>query len=334
MGGIVERLAQRQAIFVGGKGGVGKTTTAAALALALAERSGRTLVVSTDPAHSLGDAFDCPLGADARALTDRLDALELDPHRIVHEHFAQIEKTLAGYARPEMLPRLRDYLRLSMHAPGAEEAAMLESVCRLLVSAEEKGYRHIVFDTAPTGHTLRLLTLPEMMGAWTQGLLAHQQEQKRLREAAQPFWKGREKERSNPFRADKNARFQDALEVLEIRRELFVRARQMLHDEAHSAMVLVMIAETLPLQETRRAVKQLQQAGLPCRELVLNQIIADGQADAFWQQRHSRQQHIIAQAQQLFADQQLSHIPLQASDVRGQAALREFVDKISDPVFS
>ena len=83
-----------------------------------------------------------------------------------------------------MMPKIREHLRLSKSAPGAQEAAMLESMCQYLVAAAGAGYEHIIFDTAPTGHTLRLLVLPEMMGAWTDGLLAQQRRQAKLRSVA------------------------------------------------------------------------------------------------------------------------------------------------------
>ena len=87
-----------------------------------------------------------------------------------------------------MLPRLREHLEAAKSSPGAEEAAMLEAICRHVVEQRQQGFQHLVFDTAPTGHTLRLLELPKMMGAWTEGLLAQQGQQQKLREAALPFW--------------------------------------------------------------------------------------------------------------------------------------------------
>ena len=171
---LIEQLAAQPIIFVGGKGGVGKTTTAAALASYYASQQKKTLIVSTDPAHSLGDVLNIRLSNEKTAVTPYLDAIELNPDIIVDAHFAQVERTISAYANPDMMPKIREHLRLSKSAPGAQEAAMLESMCQHLVSAADANYEHIIFDTAPTGHTLRLLVLPEMMGAWTDGLLAQQ----------------------------------------------------------------------------------------------------------------------------------------------------------------
>ena len=174
---LITQLANQPIIFVGGKGGVGKTTTAAALASQFASQQQKTLIISTDPAHSLGDVLDMKLNNEKTAISPYLDAIELNPDVIVDAHFAQVERTIMAYANPDMMPKIREHLRLSKSAPGAQEAAMLESMCQHLVAAidisnnEIDSYEHIIFDTAPTGHTLRLLVLPEMMGAWTDGLL-------------------------------------------------------------------------------------------------------------------------------------------------------------------
>ena len=181
---LIEQLAAQPIIFVGGKGGVGKTTTAAALASHYASQQKKTLIVSTDPAHSLGDVLNIRLSNEKTAVTAYLDAIELNPDIIVDAHFAQVERTITAYANPDMMPKIREHLRLSKSAPGAQEAAMLESMCQHLVSAADANYEHIIFDTAPTGHTLRLLVLPEMMGAWTDGLLAQQRRQAKLRSVA------------------------------------------------------------------------------------------------------------------------------------------------------
>ncbi|WP_296239938.1 MULTISPECIES: ArsA family ATPase [unclassified Psychrobacter] len=322
---LVEQLAQQPIIFIGGKGGVGKTTTAAALASYYANQGKKTLIVSTDPAHSLGDVLNVPLKNQKTAVTSCLDAIELNPDVIVDEHFAQVERTITSYANPDMMPKIREHLRLSKSAPGAQEAAMLESMCQHLVAAADAGYEHIIFDTAPTGHTLRLLVLPEMMGAWTDGLLAQQRRQAKLRSVANHLG-GHEQDNNkndlaNPFAEKKNDRWEQAVSVLEKRKQLFRQAGLLLHDRTQTAIVLVMTSDVLPLAETKRAIEQLEDSKLMPAAIVINQLIAPTQSDDFWQRRAERQQQLMQDIEQSFPKYPLYPIYLQQTDVRGTDAL-------------
>ena len=324
---LVKQLQNTPIKFVGGKGGVGKTTTAAALASQFAEQHQKTLVISTDPAHSLGDVFDMNLKKSSAknmpvALTESLDALELDPDLIIDEHFARVERTISSYANPDMMQKIREHLQLSKSAPGAQEAAMLEAICRYLVDSVEKGiYQHIIFDTAPTGHTLRLLMLPEMMEAWTDGLLTQQRRQAKLKGAADNF-ATKKSALTNPFEDAKPVdKWQQAVDVLNARKNLFKRAGELLHDRQKAAVVLVMTADNLPIEETRRAVNQLKEAKLAPAALVVNQLIQAEQSDEFWQNRAVRQQSLLKDIQQHFVDYPIYGVYLQPSDVRGRQAL-------------
>lgn len=324
---LVKQLQNTPIKFVGGKGGVGKTTTAAALASQFAEQHQKTLVISTDPAHSLGDVFDMNLKKSSAknmpvALTESLDALELDPDLIIDEHFARVERTISSYANPDMMQKIREHLQLSKSAPGAQEAAMLEAICRYLVDSVEKGiYQHIIFDTAPTGHTLRLLMLPEMMEAWTDGLLTQQRRQAKLKGAADNF-ATKKSDLTNPFEDAKPVdKWQQAVDVLNARKNLFKRAGELLHDRQKTAVVLVMTADNLPIEETRRAVNQLKEAKLAPAALVVNQLIQAEQSDEFWQNRAVRQQSLLKDIQQHFVDYPIYGVYLQPSDVRGRQAL-------------
>lgn len=325
--GLVEQLETQPIIFIGGKGGVGKTTTAAALASYYASQQQKTLIVSTDPAHSLGDVLNVRLNNETTVISPYLDAIELNPDVIVDEHFAQVERTIKAYANPDMMPKIREHLRLSKSAPGAQEAAMLESMCHHLVEAADAGYEHIIFDTAPTGHTLRLLVLPEMMGAWTDGLLAQQRRQAKLRSVATHLDSHNQKNSAqkndvaNPFAAKKSDRWEQAVSVLEKRKQLFRQAGLLLHDRTQTAIVLVMTADVLPLAETKRAIEQLEDSKLMPAAIVINQLISTNQSDEFWRRRAERQQHLLQDIEQSFTKYPLYPIYLQQTDVRGTDAL-------------
>ena len=331
---LIEQLAAQPIIFVGGKGGVGKTTTAAALASHYASQQKKTLIVSTDPAHSLGDVLNIRLSNEKTAVTAYLDAIELNPDIIVDAHFAQVERTITAYANPDMMPKIREHLRLSKSAPGAQEAAMLESMCQHLVSAADANYEHIIFDTAPTGHTLRLLVLPEMMGAWTDGLLAQQRRQAKLRSVADHLDSHNQKSNQkdidndvpNPFAANKSDRWEQAVSVLEKRKALFRQAGILLHDRSQTAIVLVMTADVLPLAETKRAIEQLEDSKLMPAAIVVNQLITPIQADEFWQHRAERQQQLMHDIEKIFTNYPLYPIYLQKTDVRGTGALSTLLE--------
>ncbi len=323
---LVNQLSTQPIIFVGGKGGVGKTTTAAALACQFATQQKKTLIISTDPAHSLGDVLNIRLNNEKTVITPYLDAIELNPDAIVDAHFAQVERTIMAYANPDMMPKIRKHLQLSKSAPGAQEAAMLESMCQHLVTSADAGYEHVIFDTAPTGHTLRLLVLPEMMGAWTDGLLAQQRRQAKLRSVATHLDGDKDKamtnkDVANPFAKNKPDRWEQAVSVLEKRKELFRQAGVLLHDRVQTAIVLVMTADVLPLAETKRAIEQLEAAKLTPAAIIVNQLITPMQTDKFWQQRADRQQQLMSAIEKNFKHYPLYPIYLQQTDIRGTDAL-------------
>ena len=270
-------FGQREAKLVvcGGKGGVGKTTVSSALGVALADRGFDTLVISTDPAHSLGDCLAVDLSGGAVVEVDapsegRLFALEVDADAAALEAAALLKEGLgeklrslgdAGAAAAD----LADALETS--PPGLDELVSLLKVLELIRS---KNYDRIVLDTAPTGHTLRLLALPELMDDF-----------------AERSMNARDRLKRNPVVAAAlaGAGFsggggesggRDA--VRDVQDDAFAMDA-ILHDEASCEFLAVAAPTDLSLTETANLLDSLDEAGIACRAVVVNGVL-DGGDDA------------------------------------------------------
>lgn len=151
-------------IFFGGKGGVGKTTCAAATALRLSERGRKTLILSTDPAHSLSDSFGIHIGNKITSLKDNLYGLEIDSRELLKEFMKENEITITAIVDRGTYLDADDILKmLSLSLPGMDEYMVILKIRELM---KEKEYDLFISDTAPTGHTIRLLLTPGLMEEW------------------------------------------------------------------------------------------------------------------------------------------------------------------------
>lgn len=242
-------------IFFGGKGGVGKTTLAAATAAGFAAAGERTLLVSTDPAHSLSDLLDMSLGDVAIEVAPHLHVRELDPEQARSAYLAQVKENMRRFAAPEFLREAERQVELSGHHPGVAESALFEALCRQLDEAAQ--WDRIIIDTAPTGHTLHLLTLPESMRAWTDALLARQAQ---LPASVAP--EGQE-------------RWQKAREILEKRRALFERSARLLRDPAQAGFMVVINDDRLSVREGARANETLLRAQVSVPGVIVNRANAE-----------------------------------------------------------
>jgi arsenite/tail-anchored protein-transporting ATPase len=327
-------LTDKRVLLVGGKGGVGKTTVSSALALLAASRGKRCLLVSTDPAHSLADAFGREIGDNITRLAPNLDGLELDPDREVEQHLQKVLTQLKRFTRPEMYGEVERQIRLTRQSPGAQEAALLERIARVI---EEGMQSHdlIVFDTAPTGHTLRLLSLPEAMAAWTQGLLRSNKRSEKLGEVLGHLTPKAGRDIDNPFEdprehetAGLDDRSKAITETLLARQRLFQRTRRVLTDVEQSALLFVLTPEKLPILETGRAVAALKAEKLPLAGLVVNRILPDDADGDFLARRRELEQTHLAEIARLFADLPRYPLYLQPTDIQGLAGLGEMAARL------
>ncbi|WP_421629387.1 ArsA family ATPase [Corynebacterium pseudogenitalium] len=261
-------LLDAPVMFFGGKGGVGKTTISAATAVRLAARGRRVLLVSTDPAHNLGHIWNTSLHDAPTALEPNLHAIELDPATITSQHLRAVGESMRAMM-PERLHREVDrHLEMSRHSPGMHEAALLERIADLV--AERGDYDHIIFDTAPSGHTSRLMALPEVMAAYTDGLLARRDKSDKFSELVRGMG-GTSGDSGSPV----DRRNQQIRSTLLKRRRKFERLRAVLTDPAQCVFHIVLTAERLPVMESMEFYEELTSHGVHVGGAVVNRRTPD-----------------------------------------------------------
>ncbi len=279
-------------LFFTGKGGVGKTSVACATAVLLAEAGKRTLVVSTDPASNLDDVLGLALGPTPYSVpgVPRLWALNLDPGQAAA---AYREAMVAPYRGVLPASAVRSMEEQFSGACTVEIAAFNEFTTLLADPAAVADFDHVIFDTAPTGHTLRLLTLPS---AWT-GFI------------------------------DTNTTGTSCLGPLaglEKHRRQYGQAMAALADPARTTLVLVSRPEPSSLREAARASRELGLLGIANQELVVNGVLDDALGDAVAASYAERQRHALAALPVELAQLPRRDMPLVAWDLVGAQALRDF----------
>ena len=322
-------LEGRSILFVGGKGGVGKSTTAASLAVHLADSGEQILLVSTDPAHSLGDLFGAAVGDQKREIIPGLHALEIDPGQEVERYLARVKSTMRHYVQPTMYSEIERQIELTRHSPGSEEAALMDRVTTLMQEGATSHDR-IIFDTAPTGHTLRLLALPEIMAAWTTGLLKSRERSDSLGKAVDRL-RGREQASGDELawfddvkEEVTDERTQKIQEVLLERQRRFSKARRLLLDPKTTAFILVLIPEKLPVLESVKTLAVLKEHKVPVAGMVVNRTLPNNQVlGEFLESRRSQEAEYLQQIEKAFSKLPRVQIPLLSRDVQGIDALRE-----------
>ena len=314
-------------VLYGGKGGVGKTTMAAATALASARDGTPTLVVSTDPAHSLSDTFQTDVPSQPARIREDvpLYGVEIDPEQAVEESgmFGTGEQPLGGLGEALGGEDAGDLFGGA--TPGADEIAAV----RLLIEhLDDDRFERVVVDTAPTGHTLRLLELPELLDTMVGRILTFRQRLTGMFEGITGMFGGDENLDVDEGVAD--------LEELGVRIE---RLRALLTDPARTDFRIVLVPEEMSVFEAERLRDQLRSYEIPVRTVVVNRVMEDlsavveGVDDenlvgpnlddcAFCARRWQVQQTALTRAQELFRGHDVKRVPLFAEEVRGEGMLR------------
>ncbi len=299
-------------VFFGGKGGVGKTTVSCAYAYRCANAGVRTLVVSTDPAHSVSDVFDQGFSDDPEPVdgVEGLDAMEIDPEDEMQRHLTEIREGLSEQVSTAMVSEINRQLEMSHGTPGAYEAALFDAFVGVMRD-ESEPYDRVVFDTAPTGSTLRLLGLPDFLGDWIDRLLY------KRRQSIDLF----EKAAIGDMDPKRMMDGDPVLERLQQRKEFFEYAGDTMRNDA--AFFLVLNPDQLSVNETERAIDGFTERDLEVRGLVANKLTPspdddeEGRGARYLREKVATERERIEQVRNGFEPPLVAEIESRTSEVRG-----------------
>lgn len=297
--------------FFSGKGGVGKTTLSVARAINLAENGERVLVISTDPAHSLSDSFNEDVKPEETKVRENLWAVEISPEKAVDD----FEDKISEQEEMEEMGLLGDGMEglgdVTSTTPGIDEMAAFNKFIEYM---QKEDYDRIIFDTAPTGHTLRFLSLPDVMESWVGKML-------KIRKKLSQFtgmFKG-----VMPFTEEENGKDEQDLEALESLKERIKDARDIMQDPERTEFWLVLIPEEMSLYEGERMLEELEEFGISCGRIIVNKLIPENPECEFCSAKREQQLSVMESIEDKFEDKEIRTLELYREEVRGYDLLQE-----------
>jgi len=311
---------QMRYIYFGGKGGVGKTVVAAAVALWMAKQGKKTLLASTNPVHSLSNLFQLDVFGKPVLMpgTENLHVQEIDTKDTIEKSKTEIREKIGWFLKFADIPtKAEDFIESATMNPAFEESAMFENMTNIIF---EDAYEFYVFDTAPTANARRLLGMSKVYTLWVDKMMKSREEAKSMR-LSLSFRKKKVEEEEDPL-LDYLTTFRDRIEHM----------RTILTDEQKSAFFFVTLLESLPIAVIRRFIGWFEDFGIPIGGVVVNQAIDKSEigedSAEFILNRVKMQNRYREEVYQTFKNVR-GEIPLFEKEVRGM----EMVAKLSDALF-
>ncbi len=295
--------------FYGGKGGVGKTSIAAASALWFSSKGKKVLIISTDPAHSLSDSFETKIGGEIKQLKKNLFAVEIDPKKAMEEYKEKIAPHLEKMEYLKGLG-LEDTFDIAGMTPGIDEIAAFDKFLQYMQSED---YDIIIFDTAPTGHTLRFLSLPDVLDSWVGKLIMIRMKFSGIANIVKKIL---------PFSEEEEKPGIDT-EQLDKMKERIETAKQILTNPIKTHYNMVMIPEEMSIFESERAIKTLKEYGIPVYSVIVNQLIPPNDKCDFCKEKRKLQQERMKSIKKKFSKLRLLELPMLREEVKGFKALEK-----------
>jgi arsenite-transporting ATPase len=304
-------------LFFGGKGGVGKTVFAAAAAIGLARQGRRTLLVSTNPVHSLTSLFGKDMLGKHVAIdgVPNLWAYEIDTRQSIERSKVEIREKIRWFLKfADITTKADDFVESATMNPAFEESAMFENMIDVMFKNEYDVY---VFDTAPTANARRLLGMSSVYSLWVNKMLKSREEARTLREMLS-FTKKKEEDPLMAYLVS----FRDRMQ----------HARVLLTDPKLTAFYFVTLPEALPIAVVTRFIQWFKDFGIPVGGVLVNMVIdpasAGKDAAEFVKNRIAMQQEHMQTIWREFGDGVRAIVPLFETEVRGVPMLQRLCDAI------
>ena len=311
-------------IFVGGKGGVGKTTISTSLSILLTKYRKNVLIISTDPAHNLSDAFNQKIGQEPTLIKgfQNLFALELDPSKDDSSQNISKLNDLLGLSNNNNNINnnnisnnnnlnLDILSNMKYSFPGVDEALNLRYISSL---ANNEKFDVVIFDTAPTGHTLKFLEMPEIIRKSLDKLLQIKSQYSSLFDSIGNIFGGNFNEKFNLF-------FKAMVEL----KNSLEKVAEMLKDSEKTTFISVCIPEFLSVYETERLVGELLKNNIDTRNIIVNQVlICENPQCVMCKARDKMQNQYLNRIKEMFDDFHIITVPLQKNEIRSVENLEKF----------